>query len=140
LVKRNRQHGGNSAMIDKDVFGHTINASNYAHNMKLLEDRVPCFRELISAAAIARVHDLAQRRWLRNPDAVGIGQVLTWRVRQRGAAVNPENADILFLMGQTKATMEVYERLKQHTALTKPILLSVAPGLFPIGVYKLPPP
>jgi hypothetical protein len=63
---------------------------------------------------------------------LGLVKPLVWRVRQQHTVVNPENADILFLMGQAKATMGVYNRLKSKQAL-----LSVAPGFFPFGIYKL---
>jgi hypothetical protein len=142
LPKLNRQFGDSQlqSVNEVDIFGRSLNVSSYLRSMKSFKSRVPCFRELISPAAIERVCALVKRRWLRNPDGIGIGKALAWRVRQRAKTVKPEDADILFLMGQTKATMDVYERLKQLGALTKPILLSVAPRVFPVGLYKLPAP
>ena len=122
-----------------DIFGPVIDAAKYLHDMQRINATIPGFRTLISLQAVDRLYQLTKRQWLRNSKGYNVGKALVWRVRQRVKAVDPADADILFVMGQTKATMKVLDQLKAKPS-TPPILLSMAPSQFATGIFKLPAP
>eukprot|EP00045_Choanoeca_perplexa_P005842 m.48888 g.48888 ORF g.48888 m.48888 type:complete len:534 (+) comp13326_c0_seq3:153-1754(+) len=144
LSKMNKLYGTDAILQPTDdmntVFGEAINPITYLEEMSLSRKTISCFRALISPQAIGRVHTLTRKGWLRNSNSIGVGKALSWRVKQRQAHINPEEADVLVLLGQTKTTLEVYKRLKAKGALNKPILLSLGLSVFPYGIYKLPAP